>query len=106
MNIVERIIEVLVGLVLLVLGSLIIYVIHTLVWPSWPNQGDVWDLGFLLIVEACSIVGSLIILLGLRHTLGRRKFVERWISRSLQHFALVVLLLSFGILAAIIFVSR
>jgi len=103
MSITSRIFEVFVGLVLLVTGALIIYAFHA---HGWRKQGDIWDIGFLLLVEAYSIVGSLCILLGLRYALGRQRFVERWISRSLRHFAVVVVLLSFAILAAMISVFR
>ena len=98
-----RIFEVIVGFVLLVTGALIIYGIHA---HGWRKQGDVWDVGFLLVTEAYSIVGSLFILLGLRYTLGRPGFVERWISKSLRRFFVAVVLISFAILAAMIFVFR
>jgi hypothetical protein len=103
MSIAARIFEVFVGLVLVVTGALIIYAFHV---HGWHKQGDIGDIGFLLLVEAYSIVGSLFILLGLRYALGRHRFVERWLSKSLRHFAVVVVLLSFAILAAMIFVFR
>lgn len=98
-----RIIEIFVGLVLLFTGSGVIYVFHE---HGWHRQGDIWDVGFLLLSEAYSIVGTLFILLGLRYTLGRPRFVERWISKSLRHFAAAVVLVSLAILAAMVFVSR
>ena len=98
-----RIFEVFIGLVLSVTGVLIIYAFHA---HGWRKEGDIWDFGFLLLVEAYSIVGSLFILLGLRYALGRHRFVERWISKSLRHFSVVVVLLSFAILSAMIFVFR
>ena len=94
-----RILETLVGLILIVAGALIIYAFHE---HGWRKQGDIWDIGFLLLVEAYSIVGSLFILLGLRYALKRHGFVERWISKSLRHFAVMVILLSFAILATMI----
>ncbi len=103
MNTTARIFEVFVGLVLVATGALIIYAFHA---HGWRKQADIWDIGFFLLVEAYSIVGSLFILLGLRYALGRQKFVERWISKSLRHFAIVVVLLSFAILAAMIFIFR
>jgi hypothetical protein len=48
-------------------------------------------------------VGSLFVLLGLRYALGRHRFIERSISRSLRHFAVAVVLLSLAILAALVF---
>lgn len=98
-----RIFEVIVGLVLLITGALIIYAFHA---HGWRKQGDVWDVGFFLLTEAYSIVGALFILLGLRYTLGRPGFVERWISKSLRHFFAAVVLISFAILAAMIFAFR
>ena len=103
MSTTARIVEVFVGLVLVVTGALIIYAFHT---QGWRKQADIWDVGFFLLVEAYSIVGSLFILIGLRYAFGRHKFVERCISKSLRHFAMVVVLLSFAILAAMIFIFR
>jgi hypothetical protein len=103
MSITARIFEVFIGLVLVATGALIIYAFHA---HCWRKQGHIWDIGFLLLVEAYSIVGSLFILLGLRYALGWHRFVERWISKSLRHFSAVVVLPSFAILAAMIFVFR
>jgi hypothetical protein len=98
-----RIFQIFVGLVLFVTGAGIIYAFHTL---AWHTGHDIWDAGFLLLAEAYSIIGSLFILLGLRYAVGQRSFVERWISRSLRHFAVVVVLLSLAIVAAMIFALR
>ena len=95
--------EVFVGLILVATGALIIYAFHA---HGWRKEGDIWDIGFLLLVGAYSIVGSLFILLGLRYALRRPRFVERWISKSLRHFSVVVVLLSLAILGAMIFVFR
>jgi hypothetical protein len=103
MSIAERIFEILVGLILVFTGTLIIYAFHA---HGWRRQGDIWDVGFLLLVEGYSIVGSLFILLGLRYALGRHRLVERWISKSLRHFAVVVVLLSLAILVALLSVFR
>jgi hypothetical protein len=103
MSFASRILEIFVGLVLVITGALIIYAFHA---HGWRKQGDIWDIGFLLLVEAYSIVGSLFILLGLRYAVGRHRLVEQWISKSLRHLAVVVVLLSFSILAAMIFVFR
>ena len=103
MRMAERIFQIFVGLVLFVAGAGIIYAFHT---QDWNKGHDVWDAGFLLLAEAYSIIGSLFILLGLRHAFGRRSFIEQRISRSLRHFVVVVGLLSFVILAAMIFVLR
>jgi hypothetical protein len=103
MSITERIFQVFVGLVLVVAGAGIIYAFHT---QDWYKGHDVWDIGFILLAEAYSIIGSLFILLGLRYTLGRHSFIEQKISRSLRHFVIVLVLLSLTILAAMIFVSR
>jgi hypothetical protein len=103
MSMVERIFQIFVGLVLFIAGAGIIYAFHT---HGWQKGHDVWDGGFLLLTEAYSIVGSLFILLGLRYAFGRRSSIERWISRSLRHFAVVVVLLSLAILVAFIFSSR
>src|SRR5215204_4923946 len=67
MSTTARIFEVFVGLVLIVTGMLIIYALHA---HGWRKQSDVWDVGFILLVEAYSIVGSLFILLGSRYALG------------------------------------
>lgn len=96
----ERIFQIFVGLVLLFAGAGIIYAFQT---QDWHKGHDIWDGGFLLLAEAYSIVGSFFILLGLRYAFGRRSFIERGISRSLRHFAVVVILLSLVILAAFIF---
>src|SRR5580765_2057291 len=103
MNMVERIFQIFVGLVLFIAGAGIIYAFHT---QDWHKGHDIWDGGFLLIAEAYSIVGSLFILLGLRYAFGKRRFIERGISRSLHHFAVVVVLLSLAILAGLIFSLR
>ena len=103
MSMAERIFQVFVGLVSVVAGSGIIYAFHT---QDWHKGHDVWDIGFILLAEAYSIIGSLFILLGLRYALGRRSFIEQRISRSLRHFVVVLVLLSLTILAAMIFVSR
>ena len=104
MSIATRAFEVFVGIVLVVTGALVIYAFHT---HGWRTQSDIWDIGFLLLIEAYSIVGSLFVLLGLRYALGRRhRLVARWISKSLRHFAVAVVLLSFAILAAMIFLFR
>ncbi len=103
MSIVERVFEIFVGLVLFIAGAGIIYAFHTL---DWPRGHDIWDGGFLLLIEAYSIIGSLFILLGLRYVFGRRNFIEQRIARSLRHFALVVVLLSLAICAAFIFSLR
>ncbi len=60
--------------------------------------------GFLLIAEAYSTVGSLFILPGLRHAFGKHGFIEQRSSRSLRHLAVVCVLLSLAILAAMILV--
>ncbi|HEY1662585.1 MAG TPA: hypothetical protein VGI03_09220 [Verrucomicrobiae bacterium] len=96
----ERIFQIFGGLVLFVAGAGIIYAFHT---QDWHRGHDIWDGGFLLIAEAYSIVGSLFILLGLRYAFGRHSFIEQRISRSLRHFAVVVVLLSLAILVAMIF---
>jgi hypothetical protein len=98
MSMTERIFQIFVGLVLFIAGAGIIYAFHV---QDWHKGHDIWDGGFLLIAEAYSIVGSLFILLGLRYAFGRQSFIERRISRSLRHFAVVVILLSLAILAAL-----
>src|ERR1022692_637872 len=103
MSMTERIFPVFVGLVLVVAGSGIIYAFHT---QDWHKGHDVWDIGFLLLAEAYSIIGCLFILRGLRYALGRRSLIEQRISRSLRHFVVVLVLLSLTILAGMIFVSR
>ncbi len=100
MSIVERIFQIFTGLVLLVAGAGIIYVFQTL---DWRRGQDVWDVGFLLLAEAYSIIGSLFVLLGLRYPLGPRGFIEARIAKSLRRFVGVVVLLSLAILAAMIF---
>ena len=100
MSPIQRILHAAVGLVLVTAGAGIIYAFHAL--PQWKGH-DVWDVGFLLITEAYSIVGSLFILLGLRYALGESPFIERTIARSLRHFAVAVVLLSLAILVALIF---
>src|SRR3954469_13704301 len=100
---VERIFQIFVGLVLFIAGAGIIYAFHTL---DWHRGHDIWDGGFLLLIEAYSIVGSLFILLGLRYAFGRRRFIEQRIARSLRHFTVVVVLLSLAICAALIFSLR
>jgi hypothetical protein len=99
----ERMAQIFVGLVLCITGAGIIDAFHA---HGWQREYDVWDSGFLLLVEAYSIVGSLFVLLGLRYALGQRNIIERWISRSLQHLALVVVLLSLAILAAFVVTLR
>jgi hypothetical protein len=103
MSMVERIFQIFVGLVLFVAGAGIIYAFHAF---GWQKGHDIWDVGFFLIAEAYSIVGSLFILLGLRYAFGRHSFIERSISRSLRHFAVAVVLLSLAILVAFIFSLR
>jgi hypothetical protein len=99
----ERIFGIFAGLVLCVAGSCIIYAFQA---HGWQKGHDVWDAGFLLLAEAYSIIDSLFILLGLRYMLGRRSYIEQRISRSLKHFAVVLVLLSLMILAAMIFTLR
>ena len=99
MSMTERIFQIFVGLVLLVAGAGIVYAFHA---HDWHRGHDIWDGGFLLIAEAYSIVGSLFVLLGLRYAFGRHSFIEQRISRSLRHFAVVCVLLSLAILAALI----
>jgi len=96
----ERIFKIISGSVLLIAGAGIIYAFQM---QDWHKNHDVWDAGFLLIAEAYSAVGSLFILLGLRYIFGSHSFIEQKISRALRHFWLTVILLSFGILAAMIF---
>jgi hypothetical protein len=103
MSMVERIFQIFVGVVLFIAGAGIIYAFHTL---DWHRGRDIWDGGFLLLTEAYSIVGSLFILLGLRYAFGRQSFIEQWIARSLRHFAVVIVLLSLAICAALIFSLR
>jgi hypothetical protein len=100
MSKVERILQIFVGLVLFIAGVGIIYAFQS---QDWHKGHDIWDIGFLLIAEAYSIVGSLFILLGLRYAFGRHSFIEQRISRSLRQFAVVVVLLSLAILATLIF---
>jgi 4-amino-4-deoxy-L-arabinose transferase-like glycosyltransferase len=99
----ERIFQIFVGLVLFVAGAGIIYAFHA---QDWHKGHDIWDVGFLLLAEAYSIIGSLFILLGLRYAFGRHSFIEQRISRSLRHFMVVVVLLSLAILVAMIFALR
>ena len=103
MSMVERIFQILAGLVLFIAGAGITYAFHTL---DWHRGRDIWDGGFLLLIEAYSIVGSLFILLGLRYAFGRRSFIEQRIARSLRHFAVVVILLSLAICGALVFSLR
>jgi len=100
MSIIERIFEILVGIVLLIAGAGIIYAFHAF---DWHKGHDIWDGGFILIVEAYSTVGSLFVLLGLRHAFGKRSVIEQGIARSLRHFFAVVALLSLVICVALIF---
>jgi hypothetical protein len=99
----ERLFQIIVGLVLSIAGAGIIYAFHA---HGWQKGHDIWDVGFLLIAEAYSIVGSLFILLGLRYAFGGHSIIEKSISRSLRHFAVAVILLSLAILAAFIFSLR
>ena len=103
MSMFERIFQIFVGVVLFIAGAGIIYTFQTL---DWHRGHDMWDGGFLLIVEAYSIVGSLFVLLGLRYAFGKRSVIEQWIARSLRHFVVVVVLLSLAISAALIFSVR
>lgn len=100
MSMAGRLFQIFVGLVLLVAGAGIIYAFRA---HTWPKGHDIWDGGFLLLAEAYSVIGSLFILLGLRYAIGPQSFVERRIAKSLRHLFGVVVLLSFAILAAIIF---
>jgi hypothetical protein len=99
----ERIFQIFAGLVLIVAGAGIVYAFHM---HGRQRGGDISDGGFLLLTEAYSIVGSLLILLGLRYAFGKYSFIERGILRSLRHFAVVVLLLALAIAAAMIFCFR
>jgi len=103
MSRIERIFQIFVGLVLFIAGAGIIYASHA---QNSHKGHDIWDVGFLLITEAYSIVGSLFILLGLRYAFGRHNFIEQRISRSLRHFVVAVILLSMAILVAFIFSLR
>ena len=91
------------GLVLVIAGAGITRAFHTL---PWSRGCDIWDVGFLLIMEAYSIVGSLLILLGLRYGLGGSRFVEPTIARSLRHFGVAVVLFSFSIVVTVVFAFR
>ena len=97
---VERICQIFAGLVLIIAGAGIIYAFQT---SDWHRGHNFWDIAYLLLVEAYSLVGSLFILLGLRYAFGRRRFIEQTISRSLRHFAVVAILLSLVVAAAMIF---
>ena len=103
MSMANRILEIFVGLILFVAGAGIIYAFHTL---NWPHGLNIWDAGFLILAEGYSIIGSLLILLGIRYTFGRRSFIEQRISRSLAHFVIVMVLLSLLTLAAMIYTLR
>jgi hypothetical protein len=103
MNVAKRLFQVFVGLVLLVTGAGIIYAFHA---HGWTRGHDSWDGGFLLLAEAYSIVGSLFILLGLRYAVGPQSCIGRRIASSRRNFAGVFVLLSFAILAAMVFSWR
>jgi uncharacterized membrane protein SirB2 len=100
MNVMERIFRPITGLVLLVSGAGIIYAFHAL---QRQRENDLWNVGFFLLVEAYSIVGSLFILLGLRYLLGGHWFIEQTIARSLKHFVVIVILLSIVVAAVMVF---
>ena len=73
MSMAERIFPIFVGLVLLVIGAGIVYAFHAF---GWQKGHDIWDVGFFLVAEAYSIVGSLFLLLGLRYAFGRHRLIS------------------------------
>jgi hypothetical protein len=73
----DRILRIFVCIVLFIAGAGSIFAFHT---QTQQPEKDIWDLGFLLIAEAYSVIGSLFILLGLRYAFGKQSFIERMIA--------------------------
>ena len=101
-NVAERIWQVFVGAILILVGLLILFALYFLV----PHLRSSWldTLGIALAVEAYSVVALLFILLGLRYVLGQRGLIERAIGHGVRHVVLVIIVLSAAITGVSVFV--
>lgn len=100
----SRIWQVFVGGILVVAGALMLYAFQFVARHGHDTWIDV--AGTTIVIEACSIVASLFVLLGFRYAFGPRSFIERSIARTTRHFVAAVILLSSAIAVVGIYLFR